>query len=213
MSITKPSGANGDFALPETATWEPGIYQLEANDNVIAGAGEIDNLQAMGLANRTQYLKQALDDLQTALGDMDLSLFAPKHSPALTGVPTAPTAAFDDASGQIATTAWVGNALAHLASAQGFEFHLMSPEIGYIKLPTWLGGFIIQWAHVALTNDNPNTLNFPIVFPTACVQAIAVDSGGGCISYGCSIINNYQYNVFFNNWANPSTARIIALGY
>jgi hypothetical protein len=111
MSITKPSGANGDFTLPETATWETGIYQLEANDDVIAGPGEIDNLQAMGLANRTLYLKQALTDLQIALGGIDLSLYAPKNNPALTGVPTAPTPSATDNSTQIATTAFVKEAV------------------------------------------------------------------------------------------------------
>ncbi len=47
--------------LPEEATWEAGIYQLELTDPVEAGADGIDNLQAKQLANRTVYLKDQID--------------------------------------------------------------------------------------------------------------------------------------------------------
>lgn len=47
--------------LPEEATYEAGIYQLELTDPVEAGPDGIDNLQAKQLANRTKYLKAQLD--------------------------------------------------------------------------------------------------------------------------------------------------------
>ncbi len=47
--------------LPETGTYESGIYQLEITDPVVGGANGIDNLQAKQLANRTSYLKAAID--------------------------------------------------------------------------------------------------------------------------------------------------------
>ena len=49
--------------LPETSTFDAGIYQLERTDKAdagIAGAG-LSNLQAKGLANRTVYLKNQID--------------------------------------------------------------------------------------------------------------------------------------------------------
>lgn len=46
--------------LPEAATWEAGIYQLEITDPVRGGAEGISNLQAKQLANRTAWLKDGL---------------------------------------------------------------------------------------------------------------------------------------------------------
>jgi hypothetical protein len=47
--------------LPETATYEAGIYQLEITDPVIGGAGGKSNIQGNQLANRTSYLKQQVE--------------------------------------------------------------------------------------------------------------------------------------------------------
>jgi hypothetical protein len=47
--------------LPETASWETGIYQLEVTDPVQGGEDGIDNLQAKQLASRTAYLKQRVE--------------------------------------------------------------------------------------------------------------------------------------------------------
>lgn len=49
--------------LPEVSTWEDGIYQLEVNDRVQGGVDGISNRQAKELANRTKYLKDAVDTL------------------------------------------------------------------------------------------------------------------------------------------------------
>jgi hypothetical protein len=54
--------------LTETATWDAGVYQLEENDLVQGGPGEIDNLQAQALANRTAYLKDRADVVDAAAG-------------------------------------------------------------------------------------------------------------------------------------------------
>ena len=57
--------------LPESATWEAGIYQLEETDPVQGGPNGIDNQQGKQLANRTLYLKGLVDNLGT--GKLDLS--------------------------------------------------------------------------------------------------------------------------------------------
>lgn len=49
--------------LSESASWTPGIYQLETTDPVLGGPDGIDNLQAKQLADRTVYLKQSIDAL------------------------------------------------------------------------------------------------------------------------------------------------------
>ncbi|MGY6237151.1 gp53-like domain-containing protein (plasmid) [Burkholderia ambifaria] len=51
--------------LVETERWEDGIYQLETSDPVVGGPEGIDNLQAKQLANRTRYLKKAVEARQS----------------------------------------------------------------------------------------------------------------------------------------------------
>lgn len=51
--------------------------------------------------------------------NLDLSAYAPKASPAFTGIPTAPTAAAGTNNTQIATTAYVQNAIANLTPGTG----------------------------------------------------------------------------------------------
>jgi hypothetical protein len=44
--------------------------------------------------------------------------------------------------------------------------------IGYIKFPSWLGGFIIQWGMTDdYANESGKTITFPIAFPTAILNA------------------------------------------
>ncbi|MDF1583898.1 MAG: hypothetical protein P1P78_11370 [Methyloprofundus sp.] len=48
--------------LIEASVFEPGIYQLETTDPVMGGANGVDNIQARQLANRTQWLKDKIDN-------------------------------------------------------------------------------------------------------------------------------------------------------
>lgn len=93
--------------LTETANYETGVYQLETTDPVQGGAGGVDNRQAQQLANRTAWLKQQVDALNTASGG-----WAPINSPNFTGQPTAPTAPGGNNSTRVATTAFVAAAIA-----------------------------------------------------------------------------------------------------
>lgn len=96
-------------ALIELEQWEAEVYQLETNDPVLGGENGIDNLQAKQLANRTQYLKAALE------------LKALLNSPEFTGNPKAPTPAFGDNDTSIATTAFVQAALAALSNTGDYK--------------------------------------------------------------------------------------------
>ncbi|MGK2740534.1 phage tail protein [Tepidicaulis sp. LMO-SS28] len=91
--------------LPETPTWEAGIYQFERTDPVEGGPDGIDNTPGKQLANRTAYLKQ------------EVELRAPIASPAFTGHPTAPTQAPGNNSTRLANTAFVQAALAALVDS------------------------------------------------------------------------------------------------
>lgn len=89
---------------------------------------------------------------------------APLASPAFTGAPTAPTQLGSDDSTKLATTGWVRAAMASIASAAGFQVFLGGS--GYVKLPSWLGGVVIQWGLDAGGAGDHN-INYPLAFPTA----------------------------------------------
>lgn len=91
--------------LLEQSTWDPGVYQFEETDAVQGGPDGIDNKPLKNLANRTRYL---LDEVEKR---------APLINAALTGTPTAPTAAPGTNSTQIATTAFIAAALAALVDS------------------------------------------------------------------------------------------------
>lgn len=100
---------------------------------------------------------------------------APLASPAITGTPTAPTAATGTISTQLATCAFANPAF----SAAGN---------GYVKLPS---GIIIQWATV-FVGDPPSvggttgTLTFPVAFSSACfacsVSTIETSGNGAVVA-------------------------------
>ena len=98
--------------LTLTRQWVENIYQLETSDPVMGGPDGIDNRQAKELGARTNWLKDQVDTI-----NQDLTDYAPKTSPAFTGIPTAPTAAAGTNNAQIATTAFVKTAIAALVGS------------------------------------------------------------------------------------------------
>ena len=91
--------------LPESATYDAGVYQLETTDPVQGGASGVSNNQGKNLANRTTYLKQRVDNLES--GATVPPGIAQLGSPSFTGTPTAPTQALGDSSTKIANTTFV----------------------------------------------------------------------------------------------------------
>ena len=74
--------------LAESAAWESGIYQIETTDDVLGGADGISNLQAKQLANRTLYLKGALDSALELLDAKQSVRVATTANIVLSGVQT-----------------------------------------------------------------------------------------------------------------------------
>jgi len=87
---------------------------------------------------------------------------------------TATAQADTDNTSKVATTGWVRSAMAAIASAAGFvsataiggaqnyDYATASFGAGYLKFPSWLGGFIIQWGHYLV--GSTTNLSFPVAF-------------------------------------------------
>jgi microcystin-dependent protein len=56
--------------LPESATWEAGVYQIETTDPVQGGVNGVTNTPLKQLVNRTAYLKTQTDLIPGIAGDL-----------------------------------------------------------------------------------------------------------------------------------------------
>ncbi|TFW71410.1 hypothetical protein C3Y98_04710 [Methylotenera oryzisoli] len=123
-------------------------------------------------------------DAPITLGTTSL-VFARKDGGAVTAA-SDPT--FVNNSSSPASTSWVRGAMAAIATAAGFAVSLTAN--GYIKFPSWLGGWIVQWA--TGTNDAANntevsqTITWPLAFPTAALFS-SVSTQTATLSGSCDL--------------------------
>lgn len=117
------------------------------------------------------------------------------------------TPSSSDNSTNAATTAWAKVGLSVTASANGF-----------IKLPTWLGGLVIQWGTTGNLGggNTPVTESFTTPFPTACFGVLAVDNSvrvtsGNVSPIGAVPISTSQFNI--NAQDSNVTAFWVAFGH
>lgn len=97
-------------------------------------------------------------------------------------------------------------------------FAILKATNGYIKLPDWLGGLILQWGKVnAVPSGSAVTVTFPLYFPNAVLSngaTINNTAGNGtALSAGVGTPNQTNMGVFHNG-ANSATAITwYAIGY
>jgi len=97
--------------IPETSTFDATVYEWATTDPVRGGDLGIAVTPIKNLTNRTRWLFDQLALAVTAIG-----LRAPLASPALSGVPSAPTPAAGDNGPTVATTAFVNNSRSGVAT-------------------------------------------------------------------------------------------------
>lgn len=183
------------------------------------GIGQLANIVKMGwsAANR---LKVTIDntDLGNVVFDFNLVAYALKTyvdaadalkanlaSPIFTGAPKAPTPAATDNSTNIITSAWakVGLAIS------------LGDTAGYIKFPTWMGGFILQYQFfTGLGANTSGSITFPIAFPTRtlCFSFFDRNVGAGGLDWATGYINFDRFGITYSKHAAREEFGYWALG-
>lgn len=122
------------------------------------------------------------------------------------------TQSVGDNSTKVATTAWVRVAMSNIATAAGFA--LVPGTNGYIKFPSWLGGFVVQWGAGTVTGPLVNVdAALPITFPNAgLVSFVSQVMEPVNVYFGCQIMNNSTIR-FKQSGSAALAIRWIAFGY
>lgn len=66
--------------LPETESYDEGVYQLELTDSVVGGVNGKANASARNLSNRTKWLKARVDELKAETSMSDHEVDADPHT-------------------------------------------------------------------------------------------------------------------------------------
>jgi hypothetical protein len=183
--------------LPESATYDAGVYQIETTDPVQGGVSGVTNSPLKNLTNRTAYLKQHIDAIEA--GTFIPPGIAVLNSPAFTGDPTAPTAPLGDNDTSIATTAFVQGTLRGVLSksvAGGVNVTLTAVEAGNGIL-IFTGTLTANIAVIVPSNGgrwqvvNSTSGAFSLTVKTAAGSGVTVAQGKSRILY-CDATNvNY----------------------
>lgn len=80
-----------------------------------------------------------------------------------------------DNSAKLASTSWIRSAMSNIASAAGFAINLSGT--GYIKFPSWLGSWLVQWGAIGIANGSYSaTVVLPLAFSAPVTRAFACDA-------------------------------------
>lgn len=112
----------------------------------------------------------------------------------------------------------LATALLAMATAAGFAISLAAN--GYLKLPSWLGGLIIQWGILAHSSVDVSTATatFPLAFPNACFSVTANEEvSNKAVMVTVFSIGTTQFSVLVanktNGTANGTQVRWMAVGH
>ena len=117
--------------------------------------------------------------------------------------------AYGNSSTSPASTSWVRGAMQAIFSAAGFAVSL--GQNGYLKLPSFLGGVVIQWGSNNTPVNAGAIINFPIAFPNRAAAVCLTDIGNGSHTVGYNAISTTSITVTMS--ASGTQIAYIAIGY
>ncbi|MCA7953838.1 hypothetical protein LGM43_26575 [Burkholderia seminalis] len=191
--------------------FQAGVAQSAALNKVWRQSSIMSAVLAQFVVARTG--QPAIDDGTTATLLLNLlnSSAAPNGDPTQNFSAKAPAA--NDNSNLVPPTSWlwsniqalVSSCIAAVANAAGFSASIGSP--GYIKFPSWLGSWIVQWGSTGLTNSSGvSSVSFPLAFPSANLGLVVSPAMGGTSSPAIVGFSNQTVSGF-NFWAaTPSSS-------
>jgi len=96
-------------------------------------------------------------------------------------------------------------------------FHLGTADSDYVKLPDFLGGFIVQWGYNSSTS-NPVTISFPIAFPNKCFSVVATTDASTSgltevVMIASKTTSGFEWHGARDNTSNYVFGWWIAIGY
>lgn len=122
-------------------------------------------------------------------------------------------ATFADNSVKPAATNWVRGAMSAIATAAGFATSFGSS--GYVKFPSWLGSWIIQWVQAQSVSGGRATGSWPITFPNSVMIAAATQAGWAAApsAYaGIGSPSTSSYDMWTSTGGSGQTLYGIAIG-
>ncbi|PKH82536.1 hypothetical protein CXF97_10935 [Pseudomonas sp. Choline-02u-1] len=99
-----------------------------------------------------------------------------------------------------------------------FGFQISLGANGYIALPSWLGGFILQWGSTVLINSGSSvSVPLPLAFPNAILNAFITPNGSGnftsALCGGVNAASKTAITVYhFSGGGGAANYRWLALG-
>lgn len=155
---------------------------VNALSNILTNA---DLLNSLALGGNPTVPSQLSSDNSGRIANTNTVHSILANSPALGGAPTCPTPATTDNSPTVTNTGWVYGSSAHASSGVGGT---------YIKLPAWLGGFIIQFGLLSTGGVSPATGTLPLAFPSQWLSAHATPAatGGSTVSMFVPSLSTFQ---------------------
>ena len=181
--------------------------------NLAAGTVSAD---AVNYTQLTTYTGNSAVEFAVATATTGNSAVNKTQFDAKTGLATTTTPGIVEKATQAEMNA--GTADKFPSAAEIFSgFHLGTADSDYMKLPDFLGGFIVQWGYNSSTS-NPVTITFPTDFPTKCFSVVATTDASTSgltevVMIASKTTSGFEWNGARDNASNYVFGWWIAIGY
>jgi hypothetical protein len=123
---------------------------------------------------------------------------------------------FVDNGTKSASTAWVRGAMSAIAAAAGFVISAVSAS-GYIKFPSWLGNFVIEWGFISVPANSSVNVTLPLTIATPLLglanwRRTSSPVSGTPNNMSAEIVSSTTVRIYNSHASNSESASWIAFG-